>query len=67
MKDCIPKKYKPKSLENMNPIIPNKYPEKTGFKPSEYMDNIYCSTLSFSTSGKYSIKLSTFDFGTPKK
>ena len=60
-----PQENHPKSLELVNPIIPLEHPEKEHLKPSIYVDHTCHNTPGNSTSGKYMIKISRFDFGMP--
>ena len=67
MEEKIPKKYKSKSWELVNPIILLESPEKGDLKPSKYIDHMYHNTPGDSTSCKYMIKMPRFDSGTPEE
>ena len=57
----------PRKTNPVNPCIPLNHPEKDNLESSEYIDHTCHNTLGNSTSGKYVIKITRFDSGTPEE
>ena len=66
MEDKVPKKNNSKSRELFYPIISLERSEKQDLERSEYIDHMCHYTPGNITSGKYLIKISRFDSGTPE-
>ena len=63
----IPKKPTTHPSELVKPIIPLATPEKEELDASEYINHTCHNTPGDTTSGKYVIKIPTFDAGTPEE